>query len=112
LVTNGLVFAGYIPFTEKTKIESTANAVNNNTTTTTTQPSSATITHTVKSGVILALDRQTGKKVWEFDLDAPIGAVGPSIGDGMLFVPTGKIQGLSKEDGGGGSIVAFGLPPS
>jgi len=50
--------------------------------------------------------------VWEFDLDAPIGAVGPSIGDGMLFVPTGKIQGLSKEDGGGGSIVAFGLPPS
>jgi glucose dehydrogenase len=112
LVTNGLVFAGYIPFTEKAKIESTANAVNNNTTTTTTQPSSATITHTVKSGVILALDRQTGKKVWEFDLDAPIGAVGPSIGDGMLFVPTGKIQGLSKEDGGGGSIVAFGLPPS
>ena len=87
LVTDGIVFAGYIPYMGKTK-----------------------------SGVILALDKQTGKKLWEFDVNAPIGQVGPSIGDGMLFVPTGKgkmkntIQGLPKGERIGGSIVAFGLP--
>ena len=87
LVTDGIVFAGYIPYIGKTK-----------------------------SGVILALDKQTGKKLWEFDVNAPIGQVGPSIGDGMLFVPTGKgkmkntIQGLPKGEKIGGSIVAFGLP--
>ena len=87
LVTDGIVFAGYIPYMGKTK-----------------------------SGVILALDKQTGKKLWEFDVNAPIGQVGPSIGDGMLFVPTGKgkmkntIQGLPKGEKIGGSIVAFGLP--
>ncbi|MGA7693148.1 MAG: PQQ-binding-like beta-propeller repeat protein, partial [Nitrososphaeraceae archaeon] len=59
LVTDGIVFAGYIPYMDKTK-----------------------------SGVILALDKQTGKKLWEFDVNAAIGQVGPSIGDGMLFVPT------------------------
>ena len=87
LVTDGIVFAGYIPYIGKTK-----------------------------SGVILALDKQTGKKLWEFDVNAPIGQVGPSIGDGMLFVPTGKgkmkntIQGLPKGEKIGGSIAAFGLP--
>jgi alcohol dehydrogenase (cytochrome c) len=87
LVTDDIVFAGYIPYMGKTK-----------------------------SGVILALDKQTGKKLWEFDVSAPIGQVGPSIGDGKLFVPTGKgkmkdtIQGLPKGEKIGGSIVAFGLP--
>jgi alcohol dehydrogenase (cytochrome c) len=87
LVTDDIVFAGYIPYMEKTK-----------------------------SGVILALDKQTGKKLWEFDVNAPIGQVGPSIGDGMLFVPTGKgemkdtFQGLPKGEKIRGSIVAFGLP--
>jgi alcohol dehydrogenase (cytochrome c) len=87
LVTDDVVFAAYIPYTEKTK-----------------------------SGIILALDKRTGNKLWEFDVSAPIGQVGPSIGDGMLFVPTGKgkmkdaIQGLPKGEKIGGSIVAFGLP--
>jgi glucose dehydrogenase len=95
LVTNDIVFAGYIPFTEKTKGKATT----------------ATPTHTIntKSGVILALNKETGEKLWEYNLNAPIGQVGPSIGDGMLFVPTGKIQGQPK-GGGQGSIVAFGLP--
>jgi alcohol dehydrogenase (cytochrome c) len=89
LVTNDIVFAGYIPFTEKTK---------------------AKTNHTIntKSGVILALDKETGEKLWEYNVNSPIGQVGPSIGNGMLFVPTGKIQGQPKGEGQG-SIVAFGL---
>jgi glucose dehydrogenase len=79
------------------------------------------------NGTIIALDlmtgkikwqyqTQTGNKLWEFDVNAPIRQVGPSIGDGILFVPTGKgkmkntIQGLPKGEKIGGSIVAFGLP--
>lgn len=84
MVTNDIVFAGYIPFTEKAK----GKATNQDVTTT-------------ESGVILALDKETGEKLWEYNVDAPIGQVGPSIANGMLFVPTGKIQG---------SIIAFGLP--
>ena len=72
LVTNKIVIAGYIPFADKTK--------------TTSNHAKAT-----SSGIILALDKETGSKLWEYDLQAPIGQVGPSIGDGMLFVPTGKI---------------------
>ena len=80
LVTYDIVFAGYIPFAKK-----------------------------LKSGVILALDKETGTKLWEFDVNAEIAPVGPSIGDGMLFIPTGKIQGLPKKEAIQGSIVAFGL---
>jgi hypothetical protein len=48
----------------------------------------------------LALDKQTGKRLWEYNVN------------GMLFVPTGRIQGQQAKDmpKGGGSIVAFGLP--
>ena len=101
LVTDDIVFAGYIPFTEKaTSKSSTTRAISTNS------------ARTIKSGVILALDKQTGRKLWEYNVSAPIGIVGPSIGNGMLFVPTGKIQaqqakGMPK---GEGSIVAFGLP--
>jgi outer membrane protein assembly factor BamB len=58
----------------------------------------------------MALDTNTGEKLWEYAMDAPIAPVGPSIGDGMLFIPTGKAQGLSKEnkEEAIGSIVAFG----
>jgi alcohol dehydrogenase (cytochrome c) len=88
LVTNDIVFTGYIPFTENAK--SRTNHVK-----------------TTSSGVILALDKETGKKLWEYNVNGPIGQVGPSIGNGMLFVPTD----VSKEKGGGGegAIVAFGL---
>jgi alcohol dehydrogenase (cytochrome c) len=92
LVTDDIVFAGYLPFTEKTRAKS------NHATTT-------------SSGVILALDQETGKKIWEYNVNASIGAVGPSIGNGMLFVPTDEIKVQSKGMPiGEGSIVAFGLP--
>jgi len=93
LVTGDIVFAGYIPFTEKAKTSSTTHGIK-----------------TQKAGVILALDKETGKKLWEFNVNAPIGDVGPSVGDGMLFVPTGKIEGLPREERVGGSVVAFGPP--
>jgi alcohol dehydrogenase (cytochrome c) len=92
LVTNGIVFTGYIPFTEKTK-------------------GSHHTLSTTRSGVILALDKKTGQKLWEYNVNAQIGQVGPSIGNGLLFVPTDKIQVQSKNmPRGGGSIVAFGIP--
>jgi len=92
LVTNDIVFAGYIPFTEKTK-------------------SNHHTSSTIRSGVILALDKKTGQKLWEYNVNAQIGEVGPSIGNGLLFVPTDKIQVQSKNmPRGGGSIVAFGIP--
>ena len=72
LITNKIVIAGYIPFAEKTK--TTSNHAK-----------------TTSSGIILALDKETGNELWEYDLHAPIGQVGPSIAHGMLFVPTGKI---------------------
>jgi alcohol dehydrogenase (cytochrome c) len=93
LVTGDIVFVGYIPFTEKAKTSSTTHGIK-----------------TQKAGVILALDKETGKKLWEFNVNAPIGDVGPSVGDGMLFVPTGKIEGLPREERVGGSVVAFGPP--
>ncbi|MGA9842917.1 MAG: PQQ-binding-like beta-propeller repeat protein [Nitrososphaeraceae archaeon] len=93
LVTNNIVFVGYIPFTEKTKTGSNH-------------------ARTTSYGIILALDKETGKKLWEYDLRAPIGQVGASIGDGLLFVPTGKVQNNQPKGSAnrGGSIAAFGLP--
>ena len=94
LVTDDIVFAGYIPFTEKTSTKS------NHTT-------------AVKSGVILALDKQTGKKLWEYNVNGEISPVGPSMGNGMLFVPTGKINDASQPKGAPtvkGFYTAFGLP--
>ncbi|HYA83418.1 MAG TPA: PQQ-binding-like beta-propeller repeat protein, partial [Candidatus Bathyarchaeia archaeon] len=87
LVTQGLVFSGYIPFTEKAK--------------------SSHIGHQIRTGVVLALDSDTGKEIWSDTVPGPIGVGGASMGDGSLFVPTGKIQ---QYKGVGGSIVAFGLP--
>jgi alcohol dehydrogenase (cytochrome c) len=81
VVTNDILFAGYIPFTKN-----------------------------LKTGVILALDKETGDQLWKFNVNAPIAPVGPSIGDGMLFVPTSRIQGLAKEGSVQGSVVALGLP--
>ena len=44
LVTIKIVFIGYLPFAEK-----------------------------YKSGVIMALDKETGQKLWESDLNPPLG---------------------------------------
>jgi outer membrane protein assembly factor BamB len=52
------------------------------------------------SGIIVALDKDTGKKIWEFIVGSPVGIGGPSIGHGMLFVTTGFPAG---------DIIAFGL---
>ncbi|MGB6628340.1 MAG: hypothetical protein WBE61_09405, partial [Nitrososphaeraceae archaeon] len=58
------------------------------------------------SGLIMALDKNNGKILWQFNVAAgsAIGIGGPSIGNGMLFVPTGVSGGPI------GSLVAFGLP--
>jgi alcohol dehydrogenase (cytochrome c) len=91
-VTDDIVFTGYAPFTEKTRANS------NHTTIT-------------SSGIILALDKETGQKLWEYDVNGQIGQVGPSIGNRMLFVPTDKLRVHSKDaPKAEGSIVAFGLP--
>jgi alcohol dehydrogenase (cytochrome c) len=80
LVTNDLLFVGYIPYERQTK-----------------------------SGTILALDKQNGNKLWEFDVDAPIAPVGPSVAKGLLFVPTGKLisNPAQSSSSGEGSLIAF-----
>lgn len=80
LVTNDLLFVGYIPYERQTK-----------------------------SGTILALDKQNGNKLWEFDVDAPIAPVGPSVARGLLFVPTGKLisNPAQSSSSGEGSLIAF-----
>lgn len=57
---------------------------------------------------MLALDKDTGEKLWEFNVGAPIGIGGPSIGNGMLYVTTGSPAEMGSNKGG--YIVAFGLP--
>lgn len=80
LVTNDILFTGYIPYDGKSK-----------------------------SGIILALDKQTGSKLWEFNVNAPIAPVGPSIANGILFVPTGKLVSnpTLSSTRGEGSLIAF-----
>lgn len=94
LVTNGVVFSGHITATGKPYSYNTFGA--------------ATDTPLIPSGVILGLDKDTGKKLWEFNVGAPIGIGGPSIGHRMLFVTTGSPAEI--ESNKGGYIVAFGLP--
>jgi alcohol dehydrogenase (cytochrome c) len=60
----------------------------------------------IPSGILIALDADTGKLLWEFNVGAPVGIGGPSVGNGMLLVPTGSGQTQNE----GGYIVAFGLP--
>jgi alcohol dehydrogenase (cytochrome c) len=80
LVTNDLLFTGYIPYERQTK-----------------------------SGMILALDKQNGSKLWEYNVDAPIAPVGPSVANGLLFVPTGKLVSNPAQSSvsGEGSLIAF-----
>ena len=60
LVTNKIVIAGYIPFPEKTKTTSNhAKATN--------------------SGIILVLDKETGSKLWEYDLQFRLARSGPRL---------------------------------
>jgi outer membrane protein assembly factor BamB len=56
----------------------------------------------------MALDKNTGQKLWEFYVGAPVAIGGPSIGQGILLVPTGAPNEVPVNKGG--YIVAFGLP--
>ena len=98
LVTNGVIFSG------------TITAVGNNETGVT-YPfgdyGSPTETPLIASGILRVFDAETGEELWEFNVGAPIGIGGPSIGDGMLLVPTGNLLEAANP---GGYIVAFGLP--
>jgi len=56
--------------------------------------------------MLTALDADTGRVLWEFNVGAQVGIGGPSIGNGYLLVPTGGIQIPNN----GGYVIAFGLP--
>jgi alcohol dehydrogenase (cytochrome c) len=93
-VTNGIVFSGHMTATGKPySFNEDAAPIN---------------TPLNPSGIIVALDKDTGKKIWEFNVGAPVGIGGPSIGHGMLFVTTGFPAGILSNKGG--DIIAFGLP--
>ena len=94
LVTNGIVFAGHItefgyPY-----------PVN--------EFGAATDTPRIPSGIVLALDKNTGERLWEFNVGAPVGIGGPSVGNGTLLITTGIPAEVPAHEAG--SIVAFGLP--
>ena len=93
LVTNGVVFAGHV----------TSMGVPYNYSSDFGGP---TETPQISSGILMALDADTGKELWEFNVGAQVAIGGPSIGNGMLLVPTGGGQTTNA----GGYIVAFGLP--
>jgi alcohol dehydrogenase (cytochrome c) len=93
LVSGGMLFSGYVQFVDKQTTSTKFGHV-------------TTSTHQIRTGVILALDIRSGQLMWKSTVPGPIGVGGPSIGDGMLLVPTGKVQ---SSKGVGGSIVAFGL---
>jgi outer membrane protein assembly factor BamB len=96
-VTNGLVFSGHTTAIGKPyKFSEFA------------QP---TVTPLNTLGIIFALDKDTGKKLWEFNVGAPMGVGGPSIGLGMLFVTRGAPASAGLENKGG-DVIAFGLPPA
>lgn len=58
----------------------------------------------------MALDKNTGRTLWQFNVGAPIGIDGPSIGHEMLllFVPLGSYAESKMQPSG--TIVALGLP--
>ena len=93
-LTNDLVFSGHITATGKPYAYNDFGA--------------PTDTLLIPSGIIMALDKETGEKLWEFNVGAPIGIGGPSIGNGMLYVTTGSPAEIPANTGG--YIVAFGLP--
>jgi alcohol dehydrogenase (cytochrome c) len=96
LVSGGLVFSGHITATGKPYKYNDFGA--------------PTDTPLIPSGVIFALDKETGQKLWEFNVGAPIGIGGPSIGNGTLLVTTGSPAEIGSNKGG--YVVAFSLPPN
>ncbi|HZD36506.1 MAG TPA: PQQ-binding-like beta-propeller repeat protein, partial [Nitrososphaeraceae archaeon] len=94
LVTNGLVFSGHITATGKPYTFNDFGAAQN--------------TPITPSGIIIALDKDSGNKLWEFNVGSPIGIGGPSIGNGMLLVPTGSPAEIGANTGH--YVVAFDVP--
>lgn len=94
LVTNGLVFSGHITALGKPYKYNVF--------------AGPTDSPLLPSGIIMALDKDTGQKLWEFNVGAPVAIGGPSIGQGLLLVPTGAPNEVPVNKGG--FIVAFGLP--
>jgi alcohol dehydrogenase (cytochrome c) len=89
LITNGLVFSGQLtdqgkPFTYS-------------------DFGGPVFTPLLSSGLLMALDADTGQVLWQYNVGAQVGIGGPSIGNGYLLVPTGGIQ----ENNNGGYVVAF-----
>lgn len=95
-VTNGLVFSGHITTMGKPYQFSEFGA-----------PKDTSLN---PSGIVFALDKNTGKKLWDFNVGAPVGVGGPSIGHGMLFVTTGAPRPVPGNKGG--DVIAFDLPSS
>ena len=96
LVTNGVVFSGHITATGKPYQSNEFGA--------------PTQTPLKPSGIIMALDNDTGKTLWQYNVGAPIGIGGPSIGHGgTLLVTTGSPAEIPANSGG--YIVAFTPPP-
>ena len=96
LVTNGVVFSGHITATGKPYQSNEFGA--------------PTQTPLIPSGIIMALDKDTGKTLWQYNVGAPIGIGGPSIGhEGTLLVTTGSPAEIPANSGG--YITAFALPP-
>jgi outer membrane protein assembly factor BamB len=92
LVTNGLVFAGHMTEIGKPyPFNSFGNPVE-------------TILH--PSSIFFALDKDTGKKLWQFNIGGPMGVGGASAGDGMIFATTGSPS--PRPGFTSGSIIAFG----
>lgn len=94
LVTNGLVFTGHVTATGVPYPYDS-------------QFGTPTDTPQISSGILMALDADTGKELWEFNIGAPGAIGGPSIGNGMLLIGTGTGGQVPNN---GGYIVAFGLP--
>jgi len=94
LVTNGVVFSGHVTDTGKPYTYSDFGGPKN--------------TPLVPSGMLTALDADTGKLLWEFNIGGQCGIGGPSIGNGYLLVPVGGIQIPNNA----GYVMAFGLPGS
>lgn len=96
LVTNGLVFSGHVTEIGQPYKYNAFGA-----------PQEAPL---LPNGIIFALDKETGEKIWEMKVGSPIGIGGSSIGNGMLYVPTTVESGIAITKTG--SIIAFGLPSS
>ena len=71
-------------------------------------PNSPASSPLIPSGIIFALDKDTGKRILEFKIGTPPGIGGPSVGNDMLFVTTGQTFIIGTNSGR--DIFTFGIP--